>query len=1041
MVPCGTLLRVADTFVGRDRELAVLAGVRTRALEGRRQLVVVSGDAGIGKTSFCERASAAAERDGFDTVWGRCWPHGGAPALWPWPVVLPALTGSAGAHLLAGDRGGHGVDPERFARFAAVADLLASTRRQTPTMIVIDDAHRADESALLLTRFCANALDRLPLIIVLVRRNEDTALLDELARDATTIPLHRFGLHDAEALLAAHGQDRAVARTLLRLTGGSPLYLARAVSLGWTGSATVEHAISDALARLSSSERRILALAALLGVSGAVAEVAGLSGDSPAVVLDALTAASDAGLVDQDAGGWRLHELVRNSALRFLDAGQLLDAHARAATMLAGQPERVADHALAASARSTADAENAIGACRTAAASLRRGYAYEPAAALLDRAVMLTDHLPGSPARAELLVERAEALLACGKLIDARAGFEVATEAAEQARDPMLVARGVLGLGGVWVHEHRDATVRRRVLARQRAALRNLPARERSLRCRLAVRLAAEAVYEGKPVQNVLNALAHTRSAGDQRALAESLSLTHHAILGPEHAAIRLPMAEAQIAVASAAGDGILALFGLLWRTTDLYLLGDPDADRSLTELRQRAEALGVAAASYIVSCMDVMRLIRAGRLAEAEAAAGPCLQLGLEVGDADATGFFGAQLLTIRWLQGRLAELIDLVVATTESATLATVDYGFRASTALVLASGGRMTEARAALEPLLENGLAALPRSSTWMAAMVGIAEAARLLNDRVAASTVADLLRPYADLPVMASLAVSCMGSASRALGITALTVGDPAAAVVQLEHAVLANQRLGHRPAVAVSKAELAEALIRRGRAEDPARAKALLAEAAAEARTMDMPLRADEWTACAKSLDRPVAPAVLRRRDEGWTMQVGEVRITLPDLVGLTYLSRLLERPGQDVSAIDLCDGALVDDKQKLLDGPAVAAYRQRVRELGVAIDEAEADGNPSLAERLRLELDAVTAELTRSLGLSGRVRGFASPPERARTAVRKAIKRALDVIADADPVVGGEVCAGVTTGAVCRYTAHRRWKVIRQPEGCESPTP
>jgi predicted ATPase len=74
---------VVETFVGRAHELAVLAGVRTRARGGRRQLVVVTGEAGVGKTWFCEEASAAAERDGFDVVWGRCWPHGGAAPLWP----------------------------------------------------------------------------------------------------------------------------------------------------------------------------------------------------------------------------------------------------------------------------------------------------------------------------------------------------------------------------------------------------------------------------------------------------------------------------------------------------------------------------------------------------------------------------------------------------------------------------------------------------------------------------------------------------------------------------------------------------------------------------------------------------------------------------------------------------------------------------------------------------------------------------------------------------------------------------------------------
>jgi hypothetical protein len=1036
---------VVSSFVGRDRELALLAGVRARALDGRRQVVVVTGDAGIGKTWFCEQGSAAAERDGFEVVWGRCWPHGGAAALWPWPVVLPTLVGPAGAHLLAADRGRDRVDPERFARFAAVAELLAEVRARTPTMVVIDDVHQADESALLLTRFLAGTLDRLPLVVVLTRRRSPAeggepaeALLGELQRDATTIPLRPFDVHDIATLLSVHGQpgtDQETAGTLLRISGGSPLYLARAVERGWagTGPATVEHVIADAIARLSSPHRRLVAFAALLGPDGVAGEIASIAGEPPAAVVEALTAAAEAGLAELNSTGWRLHDLVRQVALTQLDAAQQLDGHARAAALLSGtgQAERVAQHALAAAVRSDADAERAISACRDAASSLCIGYAYEPAADLLGRAIALAEHLPDTPGRTELLVEHAEAVLASGRLADARVVFDAAADAAERAGDPVLLARAVLGLGGVWVHEHRNAAVRERMLARQRAALNALPEREQSLRCRLDVRLAAEAVYEGAPVEVVMAALARTRATGDARALAEALSRTHHAVLGPEHAATRLPLAEEQIAVASAAGDGILALFGLLWRTTDLYLLGDPGAERSLTELRQRSTAMGVATTNFIVACIDVMRLIRAGRLDEAEAAAGPCLQRGLEVGDADTTGYYGAQLLAIRWFQGRDAELADLVVDTVSSASLAIVEYGFRVSVVMVLARGGRLDEARAALEPLRQHGLAALPTSSTWLVAMVGLVESAWLLGDPGLAAEVAELIRPFADLPVTVSLGVSCFGSTARALGRAALVTGDPAAAVAHLEHAVAANLRLGHRPATMLSRAELAEALVARGDPGDITRARTALAEAVDDAREMGLARRVEMWTAEAVALQPSGTPAVLCRRGrEGWTVRSGPTRIDLPDLVGLRYLSQLLEHPDRDVTAADLCGAAVVAGRQDLLDSTAVAAYRQRIRELDVAIAESESDADLGKAERLRQERDVIADELARAVGLGGRLRGFPASPERARTAVRKALKRAMDAIGDVDPVLGSELRAAISTGTVCRYTpAGRPWRV------------
>jgi hypothetical protein len=468
-------------------------------------------------------------------------------------------------------------------------------------------------------------------------------------------------------------------------------------------------------------------------------------------------------------------------------------------------------------------------------------------------------------------------------------------------------------------------------------------------------------------------------------------------LLAPEYAVARKSLAEEQIVRASAAGDGMLALFGLMWLTADRYLLGEPAAEAALTELRQRSAALGVATTGYIVACMDVMRLIRAGRLVEAEEAAGPCLRLGIEVGDADAMGFYGAQLVAIRWLQGRDAELADLVAGTMASASLAVPEYGFRVIMIMVLARSGRLAEARAALKPMLDLGLANVQRSSTWLIAMVGLIEVAAALDDPVLAKQAAELLQPFAGLPTMASLAVSCVGAASRALGLAALTVGDPGEAVTYLEQAVLDNLRMGHRPATALSRAQLAEAMIARARPGD------LMADA----------------------LDPPDTPAVLRRTSGGWTVHVGEAVITLPDLVGLRYLSVLLERPRQDVSALDLAGAGVVDGRQDLLDDAALDAYRRRLRDLDSAIDTAD----PGAAERLRLEREALAGELASAVGLGGRIRGFPDSPERARTAVRKALKRALDVIAEADPVLGDELRAGISTGLVCRYTPSRPWRV------------
>jgi hypothetical protein len=95
-----------------------------------------------------------------------------------------------------------------------------------------------------------------------------------------------------------------------------------------------------------------------------------------------------------------------------------------------------------------------------------------------------------------------------------------------------------------------------------------------------------------------------------------------------------------------------------------------------------------------------------------------------------------------------------------------------------------------------------------------------------------------------------------------------------------------------------------------------------------------------------------------------------------------------------------------------MDRRAVAEVRDRIRTIRQQADLAPGD---------EVELAGLTQELARAIGLGGRMRSFANAPERARTAVRKAIKRAIDAIAQANPAVGRHLAARIETGAVCCY--------------------
>ena len=105
------------------------------------------------------------------------------------------------------------------------------------------------------------------------------------------------------------------------------------------------------------------------------------------------------------------------------------------------------------------------------------------------------------------------------------------------------MARAAIGLGGMWVHEHRSAVDAARVEAQQLRAL-SLVDPKSAVGLRLRMRLAAEADYRAGSSAEVLRLLDEVRRIEDPIALAEGISLAHHCLLGPAHGDLRLALAD-----------------------------------------------------------------------------------------------------------------------------------------------------------------------------------------------------------------------------------------------------------------------------------------------------------------------------------------------------------------------------------------------------------------------------------------------------------------------------------------------------------------
>src|SRR5712675_846814 len=167
--------------------------------------------------------------------------------------------------------------------------------------------------------------------------------------------------------------------------------------------------------------------------------------------------------------------------------------------------------------------------------------------------------------------------------------------------------------------------------------------------------------------------------------------------------------------------------------------------------------------------------------------------------------------------------------------------------------------------------------------------------------------------------------------------------------------------------------------------------------------------------------------VLRKEGEYWTVGYGGNAFRLKDTKGLGYLAHLLRHPGVEFHVLDLVGGiagqhdedetgksglprgeedlekagihvTTLGDAGEMLDEQAKLAYRRRLSELREELEEAKELGNVERAERAEQEIDALTRELSRAVGLGGRNRKAASASERARQSSRKIIKSVLERI-------------------------------------------
>jgi DNA-binding CsgD family transcriptional regulator len=327
------------SLLERADDLAALSSALSAAATGAGGIALVSGEAGIGKTSLVAEL-ARREAGRARVLWGAC-----DPLLTPRPLgPLHDVARTGSARLAAALTGSGG----REAVFTAVLDDLQ--RGRPPTLLVIEDAHWADEATLDFLRFIGRRIARLPALLVITFRDDETGPTHPLRRAAGELPsaaTRRVRLRplSAVAVRTLASEAGRPEGELYAITGGNPFFVTELLAASADEGdvpVTVRDAVLARVARVSPNARAVMELASVVPMRTDAALITRTLAPDP----DTLDECVAAGMVRHEDGALAFrHELARRAVEESLSPERRRALHARCLTLLRDGPRGAPDYA------------------------------------------------------------------------------------------------------------------------------------------------------------------------------------------------------------------------------------------------------------------------------------------------------------------------------------------------------------------------------------------------------------------------------------------------------------------------------------------------------------------------------------------------------------------------------------------------------------------------------------------------------------------------------------------------------------------------
>ncbi len=888
-----------DTVGRLDEEALLLAALR-RATRGSGEVILLCGEAGIGKTALAQRLCEEAERLGVPTVWGTGGNFGEAPpAYWHWAQVVRSLVGRNDGALLEGlgpsaawlaavapelvgelagfDASAAGNDG-RFHIYDALRLLLRSAAG-AGLVVVLDDLHLADDASLQALTFISSAIrDSGVLIVGTYREGElrsatgggergSASLLSVLLASSTSVSLSGLDGAQVRRLISERAGSDATGTLVDRIqevTGGNPLFVCEILNLLESQGRLNDHldhgalplptgvseAISQRLATLPQPAREALETGAVIGTrfrSGTLARAAAMP---PEALLEPLEDAVRAGLLHPPVADTYAfsHGLVQMALYEGLPRRRRCEVHAAVGDALEHVYDARAGEGLAEIAYHFLEAapaqggERAVEYARRAADRAVRTFAYDEAATLYARALELVDPADASE-RIALLQALGETQMRVGDTEAARSSLERAAEAARAVGDADGLGRAALA-SNIWgltfgIDERLVRLAEEAVQALERAGDPGLLACVKGVLAS-ALYWAREAERREQLVDEALELArdehARLATADSGRVLGYVLGRYLLARWGPRSATDDYELSDELVALSHELQDLELEILARNWRVIELLEMG-----------RFREVDQEIARLQQIATELRQPRAMLFVPLHQASRAG----TVG-RLAEAERLNAESYEIgLRVRGTIGELAGTAQMLSIRLQQGRLAELEAPLRALCdshptmvatqcvlALALVQDGRLPEGRAEFERLMALGRRGFPQDNCHIIALAMLGEVAAELDDAARAAELYSWLEPYAGRWVVSPNAAA-LWPVSRSLARLATVARSFDAARSRLAEAREQALAAGARPSIAIAALDEARLLLASDPTADTQRVRALAREARELAQELDM----------------------------------------------------------------------------------------------------------------------------------------------------------------------------------------------------------